>query len=279
MNRPWIYTKELISKKNDSRITEKSLEKRLRDKYPYIAKLEELAEKRNIPIHEAFQGKLIEKTFKILSPSKEFYLDLVVESDKTPLIDEKVEHNALFESVKFFSRYVKNLIEKWGKELLKENVNTSPENETSIVLLGSMPLDEEKEYILLTGDAGTQALNESISYARTQNIAINASVKFYQIPHHGGRNNVTPSLLNSLLGKIVDENCFDGRVAFVSSADGSDHPLQMVVNAFIRRGVKVYSNNNGSTICYLSSDMPQRDGWSKVQEIEFNSMVESWEEN
>lgn len=274
MNRPWEYVDEIINNENidvtDGRITPKSLRERLRDKYKYICELENIALGKNIPIHEIFQGDVIEQKFIILSPSKEFYIQLMVESEKTPIEVSDTEKNISESFVKKTLKYIKSLLESWKKEELKEDVITTAENEMSVVLLGKML----EENFLLTGDAGVRALYKAIEYANGLDISIRDTVKFIQIPHHGGRRNVSPSILNSLIGEIVDEDFEPKKVAFVSAAKGSDHPLQMVVNAFIRRGVKVYKTNG--SIIHHNKNMPDREGWSSLKKLEFDKNVEEW---
>lgn len=85
MNRPWLYVDELYSKIDDGRITKESLRRRLRENFSYIADIEYFATYYDIPINEVFNPDLIEDKFVVLSPSKDFYLDLLVESNKTPL--------------------------------------------------------------------------------------------------------------------------------------------------------------------------------------------------
>ena len=46
-------------------------------------------------------------------------------------------------------------------------------------------------------------------------------MKFLQIPHHGGRHNVSPSILDRLIGEIVDEDETIGKTAFVSVVSSS----------------------------------------------------------
>lgn len=268
MNRPWEYVDDVFDKVNDGRITKESLKKRLKEKYKYISELEDIAVEKEIPIFEAFQGTVIEDKLTILSPSKEFYLELLVESDKTPLI-EKASWTSIL--TRTFKEIVNALIESWSDEKLRENVSTSAENEMSVVLLGDM----DEEYFLLTGDAGIRALNKSIEYADNLFISIKDDVKFYQIPHHGGRHNVSPSLLNNMVGNIVSEGYTNGKVAFVSAGKNSDHPLKMVVNAYIRRGVKVYKTDGG--IIHHHRNMPTRDGWVSINNMGFNKEVEEWD--
>ena len=50
----------------------------------------------------------------------------------------------------------------------------------------------------------------------------------------------------------------------------------MVVNAFRRRGLKVY-NASGSTIRHHKGNMPTRTGWAPATDIDFKPDVEDWE--
>ena len=230
-----------------------------------------MAEDKKIEICEAFQGKIIECQLEILSPSKEFYLELMIESNKTPLEKSNVHESAARKIVNELVQYVKNLIESWTAEKLREDVETTSENEMSVVVLGKM----DEENFLLTGDAGIRALDKAISYADEKDETIKDTVKFLQIPHHGGRHNVSPSILDRLIGEIVDEDETIGKTAFVSVAKDSDHPLQMVVNAFTRRGVKVYKTEGN--IIHHHKNMPAREGWSALEKLNFEEKVEEWD--
>ena len=87
MLRPWLYAEELIDRfKRFSNV--ENLARRLKERYPTIAALEEIAEEKEIPIFEPFQGKKI-GDFIVLAPTKARYLDLVVESEKTPEADSR----------------------------------------------------------------------------------------------------------------------------------------------------------------------------------------------
>ena len=141
MNRPWLYIDDVWDSVNDGRITKESLCERLKKQYKYISELEEIAEEKNINICEAFQGKILEDKLEILSPSKDFYLELMIESNKTPLEKSNVSESAVRKIVNGLVQYVKNLIESWQDEKLREDVETTSENEMSVVVLGKM--DEE----------------------------------------------------------------------------------------------------------------------------------------
>ena len=268
MNRPWLYIEDLFSKVSDGRITKASLEERLRSSYPYIRNIEEKAIEKNIDVLESFQGAQISSSLTILSPTKDFYLDLIAESSKTPLeVESKRKPYGLLEQARGI---IYNLLESWGKEFLREDVVTSPENETSVVVFGNM----ECENFLFTGDAGIRALRCSIDYGKSNNLDFD-QVKIHQIPHHGGRHNVSPSILNEILGEITEENKTPTKCAFVSVGKGTDHPRKMVVNAYLRRGAKVFEARK-FTVCH-SNGMPQRVGWSATDSLGFQSNVEKWD--
>lgn len=274
MNRPWLYVDELFDKVNDGRITKQSLRKRLRNNYETIADIENIAEENKIPIYEAFEGTYVENEILILSPEKQFYLDLLVESEKTPL-----QEQAAFNQDGLFGRianavkaYIVNKFEDWDIETLRENEETSAENETSVVLRGLV----EGDGFLLTGDAGIRALNKAIDYMEQIGEDVISEISFYQIPHHGGRHNVSPSLLDRMVGQRVKKGTTRNKTAYASVAEGSDHPLKMVTNAYIRRGVSTYETN-GNTICHHCGQMPKR-GWTQLKMIEFADYVEEWDD-
>lgn len=270
MNRPWEYIKELYEIVK-GRITLKSLEKSLKTSYSNIATLEEIAEKNSIPISPAFAGDVISERLRVLSPSKDFYLTLLAESSKTP------ETETVFESaqkvVQKIKAYLLNILEDWNTETLHEGVTTSAENETSIVLLGQM----DDETFLLTGDAGLRALSNAMDYAeKNLGIKVKDRVSFYQIPHHGGRHNVSPSILNRLVGGKVKEGSKPTKVAYVSVAKDSDHPLKVVTNAFVRRGATVYQTD-GYTIWHHRGT-PGRAGFTSITAVPFADTVEEWDD-
>lgn len=267
MNRPWLFLEEIYEKVKDGRITKESLEKRLKEQYSFIADLEKIANERNIPILNGFQNTKLEGSLCICSPSKNSYLDRLSESPKTPEMESSTDSfssNTIVASEKIQSR--------WGDDAIREDVRTSPENETSIVLRISP--DGDKPFVL-TGDAGCIALKDAMDFADANNLSLNRC-SFVQIPHHGGRHNVSPSILNRLLGPIVPFNTTLGKTAFVSVGDGSDHPRKSVVNACIHRGCSVYVSRT-NTLWHHVGDVPKRN-WSSATKEEYSEDVESWED-
>lgn len=82
MLRPWLYAEDIIDRFTRFSSVE-NLKRRLKEIYPSIAELEEIAGKRRIPIYAPFQGEVIGE-FRVMAPSRAHYLDLIVESEKTP---------------------------------------------------------------------------------------------------------------------------------------------------------------------------------------------------
>ena len=271
MNRPWLYLDDLYDKVNDGRITKESLRKELRETYEAIADIEDMALERGVYIHEAFQGEKICDKLLIASPSKQFYLDLIVESAKTPLENNKTPLSMLYKGIK---NYGYSLSETWNDELLREDAETSAENETSIILRGSI---DTNDGFLLVGDAGIRALNKAMDYLDSIGEDVRYSISNYQIPHHGSRHNINPSTLNRMIGAKVAEGVTIEKYAVASVAKYSDHPRKMVTNAYIRRGVKTFKTD-GEVIRHVHGNMPDRK-WTSIEAIEFSRQVEKYDED
>lgn len=265
MNCPWDYVDELHAK--DGRITPESLERRLRKAYSKTDKLEQIAQEQGIQVQSIFEGDVIEEKLTVLSPSKDFYLDMIAESEKTPAMESA---SLIHSTVQFVKKVINYIAESWSVDSIRENVETEPDNETSTVILGEM----DDESFMLTGDVGIKGLACAMDYADSIGKEIKENVSMYEIPHHGGRYNVSPSILNRMIGKIVKQGETRGKTAIVCTGKDSDHPRRMVVNAFLRRGVKVYSAS-GYTIRHHCGDMPSRD-WSASKQLEFYEKVEEW---
>ena len=120
--------------------------KRFKELYPNIAKLEELAGENNVPIYEPFQGSII-GDFTVLAPSKSRYLDLIVESEKTPEATKAEQESLLEAAGRLFKKAVEFIRSAWGEEVFPEE-DTSPENNMSVVQYANL----FGEKILLTGD-------------------------------------------------------------------------------------------------------------------------------
>lgn len=277
VHRPWKHIKCIINyiEQNpnlniDGRITEESLKKRFEyEYYKYAKDLENMAKEKGITIKEPYKNRMIGE-FRVLSPDKKWYLcNLIPNSDKTWEIQSMEDSSPNF--VKLGSEKPFCICESLEIETLKNGGKTSRENESSVILYTNF----NNRGILLTGDAGNEALQNAYDFAVNMDIDISQNLKFIQIPHHGSRRNVSPKVLNQIIGAIGQKDK-DSIMAFISAGkDDTKHPRRVVTNAFIRRGCKVIETK-GNTI-HHHRNMPEREGWTTATPTKFFDEVESYE--
>lgn len=274
MNRPWQHIDDLLPHLQNGNWSEKGLERYLRENYPYINVLEEIANRKNIRIVDAFRGDVFAEYLTILSPSHDEYIEYLVESDKTPK-PKSIAENASVATDNFSAREGHEIASQWGVDALEENPSTEPDNETSLILYGH---PDAKESFLLTADAGIRALDSALRYARSCQFDMR-QLDFVEMPHHGSRHNVNSMILDSLLGNVVPKMDVDKlsevyhRASFVSIAKGSDHPRKAVVNAFLHRGWPVYVSAD-NTVRHHRGDMPPRN-WENAKVAMYSPNVEA----
>lgn len=269
MLRPWLYADELIDRFKRFTSVE-NLKRRLKELYPNLAALEEIAIQKGIPIREPFQGVAI-GAFNVLAPSKARYLDLVVESERTPEHHEKDEDiiSGLLGLLGDAARTIANAL--WGEENFSTEP-TSAENEMSVVQYAC--LCEKK--ILLTGDAGREALTEAADFAPYVGLTL-PGIDRFQVPHHGSRRNVSTELLDRWLGEkpffqpSPDDTTFTAIVS--ASKEDEHHPRKAVVRGVIHRKGKVVSTESGCI--RTQKNAPPREGWSPVAPLAYPEEQES----
>jgi hypothetical protein len=265
---------------DDGRITVPSLAARLQNKMRAAHDLEVIARRRGIRIEEPFTGDMI-GPFQILSPGREWYVHWLVPAfEKSPDatsnraggLQQAGAWNigALALDPMITDEWI---IESWFAESLREDVTTTAENESSVVLYGNFG----GRGVLLTGDAGIQALHHTAAVAEYSGIDLPSTLRFMQIPHHGSRHNVSTAALDRLLGP---RQGFTGlppdRVAYASAGKNSkSHPRQAVMNAFWRRGFQPFATR-GTALRY-SYQMPPRLGWGPATPMAFSETVETWD--
>ncbi|NII09463.1 competence protein ComEC [Oleiagrimonas sp. C23AA] len=266
MNRPWLYVDTLITRFKTYNSTD-ALERALRRAYPTLDALEKIALEKDISIREPFQGAVVGK-FTVLAPSKEKYLKLVVDSDKTP---EPTTEARLTGAMASAGQYVKALVARiraaWGEEYFPPG-GTSEENEQSVVQYACL----NGKKILLTGDAGREALSEAIQYAPSIGLAL-PGLNYVQVPHHGGRHNVSTEILDKLLGPrlpAIPEKTIFSAVCSSAKAD-EDHPRDVVKRAFMHRGAH-WAATEGRDLNF--SVGIEREGWSPVPQAEYPTEME-----
>lgn len=276
LHRPWHYIRDIMNHINqnsnlilDGRVTEDSLRRKFEDEYyRYAKELEDMALDRGIAMDEPYTGCQI-GSFYVLSPYINWYLfDLIVNSDKTEDIKILAAKEKLFHALKDISF---NIAESFGLETLREGGKTSNENESSVILYTKFNCNG----ILLTGDAGNIALNRAYNYAISCDVDISQNLKFIQIPHHGSRRNVSPSILDKIVGSRGKQPK-ESISAFVSVGENDPkHPRRVVTNAFIRRGCKVIETKGSAK--RHRDNMPDRVGWIAAEPAPFYSKVESYD--
>jgi len=140
------------------------------------------------------------------------------------------------------------------------------------VLLGNLGSGD----ILLTGDAGLKALMAAVDYARARGVDL-SKLWLFQVPHHGSRNNISPSMLNRIIGLPVAQGATRSWPHCIISAGAEDeeHPRQVVVNALCRRGLEPCVTRNGTV--RFHSGLKNRDGWTTVTPIPFSATIERYD--
>lgn len=272
MIRPWLYADEILHRFETYNSAD-ALRSRLKKIYPNLAALEEIALRRGIPIQDPFQGAAI-GAFTVLAPTKARYLDLLVESERTPeeAADQAQTSLAaiLGEAFQAVVKAAANVIAAaWGEEVFSTN-ETSNENEMSVVQFARIA----GKTILLTGDAGRGALREAADYAPWVGLTL-PGIDRFQVPHHGSRRNVSTELLDEWLGPRLEGSANESQFfAIISSAKAdTHHPRKSVIRAMIHRGGTVAATE-GKTIS-TGCNQPARPGWSAVTPCEYPSEQEA----
>jgi beta-lactamase superfamily II metal-dependent hydrolase len=233
LHKPWDHSEHICHLFHDGRITDDSLSTRLQDEYNYAYELMQIAEAKDIDVREPFAGRDFgDGVIQVLGPDIDYYRELIPNFTKSP----EQKDNALIKAFTSLTESVTNwLDETFDIETLDDRGVTTSENLSSAVLL--LTLNGEK--FLFTGDAGMESMHKVIDYCAANNIDI-SNIRFMQAPHHGSKRNISPAILDAI-------KC---RTAYISASKESEkHPSKKVINAFIRRGAKVFSTE-GQSLCH-----------------------------
>lgn len=264
MHLPWEHNQGLADKFHDGRITDNSIGEKLKETLNKAHELYELATSKGITVREPFTGLAHScGSLKILGPSQDYYESLIPSFDGMPE-NKQAEGSEFSEALNRAFAAVKRFFATWGKDEITDDVTTSAKNNSSAV--AQLIIDGRR--LIFTGDAGIEALEH---VADQLDSCINpAEVSFFQIPHHGSRRNVGPSVLNRIIGAPVDEGVSRGITAIASCAKKSEpkHPRKSVLNAFTHRGAKVLATR-GTGICHFNN-APNRAGWSSLDPEQYH---------
>jgi len=265
MHQPWNHTDDIAKMFANGRVTDEGVREALRKSLDEARTLERLAQSKKIPIEEPFAGlRDASKALLVLGPSRTFYESLLPGFRGTPA----PKPGLLKSLVTGVEEAVKKLAERWDFETLDDSGETTPENNSSVILL----LTLDGNYLLLTADAGIPALTEVVSLLQSANFDF-SKLRFVQVPHHGSARNVGPALLDQLIGPKLQREAVS-RTAFVSvtSDDHPKHPSKKVLNAFRRRGAPVHCTA-GFGKCHFDN-APARPGWRPSVPLPFYNEVD-----
>ena len=255
MNRPWMHAAELLHRFETYNSVD-ALCRRLRSEYAAAANLEALAIERGIPIHAPLQGAVVGR-FTVMAPSMARYLDLIVSSEKTPAaVDEGKAMGLSGYFVKALKTAANLVKAAWAHEYFPIE-GTSSENEMSVIQYAEIG----GRRILLTGDAGRNGLNEAAGYAPYVGLQL-PGLWMFQVPHHGGRHNVSTEVLDAWLGKRLPGPSGQTQFnALCSSAKADEHhPKKSVIRAIHHRGGH-FAATEGRNLCLAHSISR---GWAPV---------------
>lgn len=263
MHRPWRHRKDLSDSVVDGRVSANSLTQTLKEAYRYAYEIEQVAIKRKIDIIAPHQGFYFHHgdevpVLRILAPGKDFYLDLIRQSGKTP----EMEAEEILEKNIGFSEEKKEVDEDLRFEtenLTEEHGETSAENDMSLIIL----LEVAGKRVLFTGDAGTMGLYKGIQYAVKNKIDLN-NLDIFHVPHHGSRRNLSKGILKYISSKYCYISC--------ATKGAPSHPSAIVTNALIRRKMTPYCTQ-GKGLRYHTPNVGDRVGWKTAVAMAFSNKV------
>jgi beta-lactamase superfamily II metal-dependent hydrolase len=199
---------------------------------------------------------------RVLGPDKDFYDDLLAEQLSS--VTEAARNFGLSAQLRARARNLLDTALDWlpNVETLTDNGDTSARNETSVVTL----LTVDGQRILFTGDAGQRALTRVADEYESQVGDFSTyPLQLLQVPHHGSRRNLGPTLLDRILGPKWQG--YTDTSAIVSAAkDAPKHPSPKVTNALQRRGA-VVAVTAERTLCHRSDLTSPRSGWRPVAPV------------
>lgn len=258
MHTPWNISENVQKIAEERGLNSLFFDKKIKDSLQAAYDLEKLALQKGIKIVEPFTGtSAFNNTIHILGPDINYYYELVSQ------FDEGVSGLSLSDAVQ---NVKSSIVELWHKDELVDPAEdaVNARNNSSVITLVQM----EKNFLFL-GDSGVPAIMKAADYADANNFDLAARVDFIQVPHHGSKRNLGPSILNRIIGPILPLGQLTGKVAFISAADNNPkHPSIRVKNALIRRGMTV-NETCGIDRYFRSLDLPMRPGWIPTEPVSF----------
>ncbi len=244
-NRPWRDNNIKAALFSDSRITDKSLNKRLTQCFKKAYELEQAAfHKSEISgkgcniIHPQVGNSYYDCLY-VLGPTAEHYRNNLLASDKVPTNDYNIENQPYLPKKLNWKKYIRFFVEWFNNE------ETSAINETSMVLFLQLP---DKNF-LFTGDVGKGGLTQAINYLYHTGPIIDFRITHLQLPHHGSRKNINPEIIEEI-------NCNNFIISCPPGGEEFGHPSARLVNKILEIRPKAQIFKTAGTIfIYHSSNL------------------------
>lgn len=263
MHQPWKHS-QTLSLSRTLRFQSSQMSEKTTKSLQEASDLEAIAAQRGVPIHEPFTGtSTADGCFFVVGPDESYYDDLIAQLP-TAASQASVLSKVLARAAELAQKLIP---EGLHLETLTDSGETSIQNNTSVISV----LNVDNRLSVFTGDAGIPSLERSMD--KLERIGYTpGTAKFVQVPHHGSRRNVGPTILNRLLG---EKGTTESRgTAFVSAAKAGapKHPSKKVTNAFRRRGYMTHATVGSAKRHHYQA--PSRAGYSASEALPLYSMVE-----
>ena len=265
MHQPWDHADDIKHLFENRALTPLGLQRQIRKGLKAAYEVKKLADRKNILITEPYAGDIyFNGLLRFLGPSSTHYETMLPHFRQTPAPAQPLVPGLLGRALTQVGNATEAAVE-WAAERMDLETLTdasdhfSAENSTSAISLFTFGAHK----LLFTGDADIGALTQAAAYATSQNISL-TDLHLLDVPHHGSKQNVGPTILNAIRAKT----------AHISAPPTSPkHPAKKVVNALLRRGAFV-STTQGKIIYYRSDNLSLRPGWSGVAGLTFSDFVE-----
>jgi beta-lactamase superfamily II metal-dependent hydrolase len=262
MHKPWAHSSTLSASRSSSfgniRLSEK-LQESMRE----ASDLEVLASRLRIPVIEPFTGLAsADRNFFVIGPDPDYYDELL---EQMPGVTQEAATASLLRKL---AEVAQRLVpETLLIETLTDTGETSAQNNSSVISV----LEFDGRISIFTGDAGMPALDRATGVLENAGYTP-GRCKFIQIPHHGSRRNVGPTILDRLLGSKGTEDNRGTAYVSAAKAGGPKHPAKKVTNAFRRRGYLPHATQGDAKRHH--HDAPPRPGYSACDPLPLFTEVE-----
>jgi len=195
MHQPWRHS-QTVAKARAASFRSAGFAEWVQKSLQGASDLEAVATRKGISIIEPFCGltsPTTAGTLRILGPTEEYYESLLQEEVQMPATAR--QPGAIEALLRKMAAGAATLVdETLNIETLRDDGTTTSSNNSSVICLFTI----DGRQLLLTGDAGIPALEQAIAVMEGEGFRP-GGLSFVQVPHHGSRKNVGPSILNRML--------------------------------------------------------------------------------